>query len=101
MRTLSIHYARAANGVRLATLVALLVALSAFAQAQMLSFVGGRMDVTSLGETARFYEVGYRQVVIPDVSMSFDYLNEGHVTSHHRDGYGVEGWYHIPLPSRK
>lgn len=65
------------------------------AHGQMVSVMASASHSSTTGESnaLRPYEVGYRQVLYKDLSLSFDYVNEGHFTGHHPDGYGMEAWY--------
>ncbi|VVE42756.1 hypothetical protein PAN31117_04655 [Pandoraea anapnoica] len=38
------------------------------------------------------WSFGYRQPISPLISTSFSWHNEGHITDHHRDGFGVQLW---------
>lgn len=51
----------------------------------------------TLSEQDTGYKVEYSQVLYQKVSFAFDYVNEGHFSGHHRDGYGLELRYAIPV----
>lgn len=67
--------------------------------AQLLSYQRGESYSSTTGEWAPSYDVQYQQVLHKAWSASFDYLNEGHYTGHHPDGYGLELWYWLRLPT--
>jgi hypothetical protein len=70
------------------------------AQAQMLSYTKGESYSQGTGETSPAYKVEYRQVLNSDFSVTYDYVNEGHFTAHHPDGYSLEAWYKIPISEK-
>ena len=85
---------------RLYTTLALLVA-SSVAQAQDASLLAGAMRAdTDAGNRSFAVNVGYTQHLNRYVSLSADYLNEGHPKLHHRDGLGAQVWAHTPVPEQ-
>jgi hypothetical protein len=84
-------------------ILATLAWLPICAHGQMLSAMGSASYSSTTGESSvlRPYEVGYRQYLYKDFSLTFDYINEGHFTDHHPDGYGLEFWYSFPSPITK
>jgi hypothetical protein len=67
-------------------------------RAQLISFAKGASYSSSTQEWTSGYEVQYRQKLYQDLAVTFDYLNEGHFTGHHPDGYGLELWYRLWHP---
>jgi hypothetical protein len=84
-------------------LALVLVSLGATAtlQAQELYLLAGKQYTSGLGETSYAYEGEYAENLSDHYFVSFSYLNEGHVTDHHRDGHAVQFWYRALSPSRK
>ncbi len=65
------------------------------ARAQLLSYAWGLSDSSSTGEQSTGYQVEYRQILYKNLTTTFDYVNEGHFTGHHPDGYGLQLWYRL------
>jgi hypothetical protein len=84
----------------LCAIVALLFA-SPLAQAQDASLLAGAMRADTDARDSSFaVNVGYTQHLHNYLSVSADYLNEGHPKLHHRDGLGVQLWAHTAIPVR-
>jgi len=60
--------------------------------AQELYVLAGGQRTPELDETSYAYSVVYQHNVAEHAFLSFTWLNEGHVTEHHRDGFGLQGW---------
>lgn len=71
--------------------------LASAAGAQELTALYGAMRATQQGESSFSFQVDYRQVFHRNFSASISYLNEGHVTGHHRDGTAWQAWTRLPL----
>jgi len=82
---------RARRLLKCASVAALL--LSAGAQAQELLLMGGVQHTNSPGERDDAYAYSYQQSLGENWLASYTYLNEGHVTGHHRDGHGMQLWW--------
>ena len=74
---------------------------SAPAVAQELYALGGAQYTRSLNETTYGFSMEYRQNVFEHVFATFTWLNEGHVTDHHRDGYSGQLWARWLSDSRR
>lgn len=73
---------------------ALLLALSHHAAfGQELLLLGGLQSTESLGERSYGYAYSYQHNLGENWYATFTYLNEGHVTNHHRDGHSVQLWW--------
>jgi len=78
---------------RLRTLApVLLPLLSTPALAQEVYALSGAQYTRSLDETTYSYALEYLQNFSEHFAGTFTWLNEGHVTAHHRDGYSVQLW---------
>jgi hypothetical protein len=76
-----------------------LVFVSCLAQAQDASLLAGGMRVDQHpGDTSFAVALGYNHHINNYVSVSADYLNEGHPKHHHRDGLGAQLWVHTAVP---
>lgn len=64
---------------------------------QELTFFKGDMSADDLGESSFSWQLDYRQDLHRYFAASVSYLNEGHVTGHHRDGTAWQGWIRLPL----
>jgi hypothetical protein len=77
------------------------VFVSCLAQAQDASLLAGGMRVDQNEDDTSFaVALGYTQHINKYVSVSADYLNEGHPKLHHRDGLGAQFWVHTAVPAR-
>jgi hypothetical protein len=70
------------------------------ALAQEFSVLGGLQHTSELGETTYAWSYEYVQNLSDNFYATFDWLNEGHVTNHHRDGHSLQLWYRWLTPSR-
>ncbi|NUO88884.1 MAG: outer membrane beta-barrel protein [Cupriavidus sp.] len=88
---------------RLSMLAMLLsaAAWTAPAPAQEMLVLGGLQRTDAGGETSYGYTYSYQHNLAENWYASFSYLNEGHVTNHHRDGYSVQLWWRYPFLDRK
>ncbi|MGB9329634.1 MAG: hypothetical protein WCB10_02570 [Steroidobacteraceae bacterium] len=87
--------------LRWLALPALLAAGCAPACAQELYALGGAQYTQSLKETSYSYAIEYAHNLSDYAYASFTWLNEGHVTDHHRDGYSPQIWLRWPSNSRR
>lgn len=60
--------------------------------AQELYVLAGGQRTPEIDETSYAYSVVYQHNTAEHAFLSFTWLNEGHVTEHHRDGFGLQGW---------
>ncbi len=65
--------------------------------AQELSTLYGGTQTTSFKQSNYSYQIGYRQDFTQNIAASLEWLNEGHISTHKRDGYAFEGWFSLPL----
>jgi hypothetical protein len=82
-------------------LVLLSLSLLCRVQAQELYLLAGGQRTSQLDENTYAYEGEYAENLSDHVFVSFTYLNEGHVTDHHRDGHSVQLWFRELSPSRR
>jgi len=78
---------------------ALLFAASGAVHAQEFSLSGGVSR--SSGEHTYSWAAAYEQGLGEYFAASFTWLNEGHVTDHHRDGQAIQLWARLPLAQRR
>src|SRR5436189_289973 len=69
--------------------------------AQELGFFWGRMSAPDLDERSFSWQIDYRQYFHQNFAASIGYLNEGHITSHHRDGTVWQAWARLPLAASR
>ena len=82
-----------AGHARLGSLGLVLLPLAAApALAQEVYALGGAQYTRSLDETTYSFAYEYLQNLSEHFDGTFTWLNEGHVTAHHRDGYSVQLW---------
>jgi hypothetical protein len=81
--------------------VMLMAVLSAPLGAQELYVLAGGQHTQSLDETTYSYSLEYLHNLSDYAYASFTWLNEGHVTDHHRDGYSPQIWLRWPSNSRR
>jgi len=67
--------------------------------AQSLSYLRGDSYSTTQHESSLFYKIEYRARLFDGFAMAFDYVNEGHFSGHHPDGYGLELSYRYRFPT--
>jgi hypothetical protein len=78
-----------------------LVFVSCLTQAQDASLLAGAMRVDRNPDDTSFaVALGYNHHLNQYLSVSADYLNEGHPKAHHRDGLGAQLWVHTAVPQR-
>lgn len=79
--------------------LSVLLLLCSFARlpAQELTFLGGMMKTSNFEESSYSWQVDYRQDFHRNFAASIAYINEGHVTGHHRDGTAWQVWGRLPL----
>jgi hypothetical protein len=82
-----------------AVLGALLLAASGVSHAQEFSLLGGLSR--GIGEHTYSWAASYEEGLGDYFAASFTWLNEGHVTGHHRDGHLLQGWARLPLADRR
>jgi hypothetical protein len=70
------------------------------AGAQELDLLVGAQHTSELGETTYSFSYEYLQNLSEHWYATFTWLNEGHVTNHHRDGHSLQIWYRWLTPSR-
>ena len=75
---------------RIFWLLPLLAACSA--QAQEFSLFAGGLKDSSSKESTYSWAMEYQQGIGENLAASFSWLNEGHVTGHHRDGQSIQLW---------
>ncbi len=63
---------------------------------QELSILYGGAQTTSLKQSSYSYQVDYRQDFTRNFATSLGWINEGHISTHKRDGYAWEGWFTLP-----
>ncbi len=73
----------------------------AAAGAQEFYALGGAQYTRTLNELTYGFSYEYLQNVTDHVFATFTWLNEGHVTDHHRDGYSGQLWWRWLSPSRR
>jgi hypothetical protein len=77
------------------------VCIASLAHAQDASLLAGGMRAdTDEDNTSFAVNVGYTHHLGNYVSVSADYLNEGHPKFHHRDGIGTQLWLHTLIPEK-
>jgi hypothetical protein len=65
--------------------------------AQQFSVMGGAVREHGWNDDAKSYALEYSAPLTKTFSYSVGYLNEGHVTDHHRDGIGAQLWAGLNL----
>jgi hypothetical protein len=83
--------------------VALLAVLSCTvpAFAQELSVFGGAVAASGLKEHSYAWALDYRHGLGEHAALTFSWLNEGHVTNHHRDGHALQLWARTSVLDRR
>ncbi|HWA09994.1 MAG TPA: hypothetical protein VG838_11135 [Opitutaceae bacterium] len=66
-------------------------------RAQEVSFLAGGGSLPNLHSSSYSWDLDYRQHVYQYLSGSVGWINEGHITGHHRDGTAGELWLDVPL----
>jgi hypothetical protein len=87
--------ARAPSPRRAATTLLTVMTIGAAqpALAQELYALAGGQNAVGLGEGSYSYSYEYLQNLTEHFLATYTYLNEGHVTNHHRDGHSLQLWY--------
>ncbi len=62
-------------------------------QADELSVYAGGLKPEPNDSDTYSWALEYRRPVFDDFAASFTWLNEGHITNHHRDGQAVQAWW--------
>jgi|CZKI01.1.fsa_nt_gi hypothetical protein len=65
--------------------------------AQELSLLGGVMTEAGAKNSSYTWQIDYRQDFYRNFASSIDYINEGHVPGHYRDGMAWEAWGNLPF----
>ncbi len=86
---------------RLLFLISLLVFITTPAWAQELYVHLGQTENTGNHEQATRWGLEYRQGLAEHLAVGLTYINEGHVSGHHRDGYEPQVWYRTNVIERK
>src|SRR6516162_5076422 len=87
--------------VRRLALLTFLAALCSPAAGQELYALGGGQYTPSLHEKTYSYSIEYLENFNDYAYGTYTWLNEGHVTDHHRDGYSAQLWLRWPSASRR
>lgn len=75
-----------------ATALFTFAAFGTSAEAAELYLLGGAIQPTSSSERSYSWQLEYRQDLLKHLGLGVSYLNEGHITKHHRDGYTAQLW---------
>ena len=75
--------------------------MSAAVHAQEIYLLGGGQHTSSLGENTYAWSIEYAHNFSDHVVLTYEYLNEGHVSDHHRDGHSAQIWYRLLSDSRR
>jgi len=65
--------------------------------AQELTVLGGVANSANFAKASNAWQVDYRQDLFKNFAASIAYINEGHLTGHHRDGNAWELWGNVPF----
>lgn len=71
------------------------------ARAQEFTLFGGASTAKDLGDKTYGWKIEYRQGLGDYFEFSYSWLNEGHVTDHHRDGHTLQLWLRDTFFDRK
>ncbi|HEY5513935.1 MAG TPA: hypothetical protein VIK40_09865 [Geomonas sp.] len=82
-----------------AALILAAVAQAAFARE--LYILGGAVQASDPSERTYSWQLEYRRDLLKHLAAGVCYLNEGHITGHHRDGYTVQLWTRTELLDRR
>ena len=63
---------------------------------QELDVLYGAAQTTSFKQSSYSYQVDYRQDFTENLATSLGVINEGHISTHKRDGYAWEAWLSLP-----
>ena len=64
---------------------------------QDLTLSGGLLTPAHLNESTYSWQIDYRQEIRRHFAASAAWINEGHVSGHHRDGTAWQGWVDFPF----
>jgi len=80
-------------------LVPILLATGAALRAQEFSLLAGGMNTPDASPLHSSYawQIDYRHGLVQNLELSIAWVNEGHVSGHHRDGNAYELWYRLPF----
>ncbi len=67
------------------------------ARAQEFSFLYGTATLPNLKSSTYAWDVDYSQQFARNLSGSISWINEGHITGHHRDGTAAQLWLDVPF----
>ena len=81
--------------------VLVVLATASAAHAQEIYIFAGAQRTVHQGEGSYAYGFEYAHNLSEHFVLSYDYLNEGHVTDNHRDGVSGQIWFRLLSPSRK
>jgi hypothetical protein len=84
----------------LALILILVFVRSAHAQ-EFTALNGWMMDYTKTHEQSHSWQIEYKEGFGEHFAYSITYLNEGHVTNHHRDGHAVQLWLRSNMLDRR
>jgi len=70
----------------------LLLLLSGGAAAEEISLLAGATETDDHTSGTYAWGLEYRQLIVPHLTATFGYLNEGHLPDHHRDGGLLQLW---------
>jgi len=87
--------------MRWLVLFALVAACAGQVRAQELYFLGGGMKDTDTHESSYSWQLEYSEGLGEHFATTLSYLNEGHVTNHHRDGTSLQLWTRTNLLDRR
>jgi len=65
--------------------------------AQELSFLFGGGGLPNLRSSSYSWDLDYRQCIFQNLSGSVGWVNEGHISGHHRDGTAAQLWLSLPM----
>jgi hypothetical protein len=85
----------------LCVIVLLQVLLAKSAIAQEIFGLGGAIQDIGPGGSSYSWQIEYRQALNEYLAASISYLNEGHISSHHRDGHTAQLWAGTRLADRR
>jgi len=70
----------------------LLLSAAPRAAAQEFTLFGGKSTAFDLSESTYAWKIEYRQGLGEHFAFSYSWLNEGHISAHHRDGHTLSLW---------
>jgi hypothetical protein len=65
-------------------------------RAESVFALAGVSDATNAPENSYGWQLGFSEPLSASTSASFSWLNEGHISGHHRDGAAAQLWYVAP-----